>query len=857
VNLRAAAVAWLGALALNAAAADPAPGVSLELAQVRAATISAVSYRLHLDLPERVDAPITGEIEIELTLADASQPLVLDFAAPPERVLALSANGRATDARVVNEHIVVPPAALRRGRNRIAVRFVAGDGPLNRGPDLLYTLFVPARAREAVPCFDQPDLKGRWSLTLDHPAAWKSVANGAELARAERAGRARVRFATTPPLPTYVFAFAAGRFEVVDGPPGGRPMRLFHRENDLALLERNRAALFDLHARALDFLEAYTGVPHPFDKVDMVLLPALQVGAMEHPGAILYRSQGLLLEAAATPAEQRDRARVIGHELAHMWFGNLVTMRWFDDVWTKEVFAESLGVAFADTQFAGDDEATAFLLNNHPAAYGNDRNPAAQALARTLPNLNLAGQMYGPLAYSKAPILMRHLADRLGPVAMRDGVRDYVKRFAWGNATWAELAELLDARSPVDVAAWNRAWVATPGRPRIGVEIEADGDRVRRIVVRQSDPSGRGQRWPQELRVLIGRAGQWTTVRVALEGEVAELPGLAGTPLPDVVLAAGGGWGYADFVPDARSLAWLQSSLAEIPAPVDRAAAWLTLWDAVLEARLGPADWFATVQRALPRETDRQVVTEVLGQIGTLWARYLAPERRDAMAPTIEAFLRAGIERASDPGAKAAWFGALVEVVQTPATLAWLRGVWAAPDSVPGLPLAEPELTRLALTLAVRGADDPAALLQGQLARVTNPDRQARLRFLIPAASADPAERERWFEALREPAARRREPWVLAGLDLLNDPLREAHARRFVPRLLAMLGEIHATGDLFFPEDWLAFGLGGHGSPEVAAAVRAHADALPPDVPPALRPLLLRMADPVQRAATLRARAAP
>ena len=211
---------------------------------------------------------------------------------------------------------------------------------------------MPARAHQAFPCFDQPDLKARWSLALDVPEGWQ-VARQRRRARARRAatGRTRVRFAETQPVSTYLFAFAAGKFSVEQAERNGRTFRMFHRETDAAKVARNRDAIFDLHASALDWLEKYTAIPYPFGKFDFLLVPAFQFGGMEHPGAIFYNANGLLLDESATQDQMLGRASVIAHETAHMWFGDLVTMRWFNDVWMKEVFANHMAAKIVNPAF--------------------------------------------------------------------------------------------------------------------------------------------------------------------------------------------------------------------------------------------------------------------------------------------------------------------------------------------------------------------------------------------------------------------------------------------------------------------------------------------------------------------------
>ncbi|MBW6493788.1 MAG: hypothetical protein K0B16_04405 [Burkholderiaceae bacterium] len=316
------------------------------------------------------------------------------------------------------------------------IDFTAGDAPLNRSDDLLYTLFVPAHARQALPCFDQPDLKGRWSVTVEHPAAWRAVANGAELERRELGTRTRVRFARTKPLATYLVSLAVGKFQLETAQRDRRTMRMFHRETDGAKLARNREALFDLHAQSLAFMERYTGIKYQFGKFDFVLIPAFPFGGMEHADDIHYRAESLLLEESATQRQLLSRARPIAHETAHMWFGDLVTMKWFDDVWTKEVFANFMASKIADPLFPELNHELQFFLDHHGDAYAVERSAGTNAIRQPLENLGAAGSLYKPIIYEKSPVVMRQLEALLGEELFREGLRGYLRRYSFGNTTW-------------------------------------------------------------------------------------------------------------------------------------------------------------------------------------------------------------------------------------------------------------------------------------------------------------------------------------------------------------------------------------------------------------------------------------
>src|SRR3989449_553232 len=444
---------------------DPEAGTSETLARDRAARISRLRYDVAFSVPADRQAPITGRETITFDLGSASKLLAVDF--DPHRataVHAITVNGASAQARAVNGHLLFPASVLQRGENRITIAFDAGDVPLNRSDDVLYTIFVPARAHEAFPCFDQPDLKARWTLSLEVPEGWEAVSNGAASVREARDGRTRIGFAETPPISAYLFAFATGKFSVERAERRGRELRMFHRENDAEKIARNRDAIFELHAAALDWMEQYTGIPYPFGKFDVVMIPAFQFGGMEHPGAIFYNANGLLLDESATQTQILDRASAISHETAHIWFGDLVTMRWFDDVWMKEVFANFMAAKIVNPSFPAVNHDLRFLLDNYPAAYAVDRTAGTNAIRQPLANLSEAGTLYGAIIYQKAPIVMRQLQLLVRPHSLPDGLRDYLRGHAYAHAPWADLIGVLDPRTPEGLAAWGPAWGGGGGR---------------------------------------------------------------------------------------------------------------------------------------------------------------------------------------------------------------------------------------------------------------------------------------------------------------------------------------------------------------------------------------------------------
>ncbi|HSG48226.1 MAG TPA: M1 family aminopeptidase, partial [Longimicrobiales bacterium] len=559
--------AALSLLAAMAACTEPPPppvelGIPLALAEHRARTISGLAYHVTLDIPADREAAISGRTAITFGWNDPEmRDVVVDFKDPADRVQSVRVNGLdAVEWRPEADHVVIPADAFRAGENRIDLAFTAGDEALNRSDEFLYTLFVPDRAHFSIPVFDQPDLKARVSWELTVPDGWVAVANGPgeslPLIPTELAGEGvhheitqvgpdrearRYLFRPSRPIPTYLMAFAAGRFQVEMARRGKFQLTMYHRETDPGVVDRNRDAIFDLHRTALDWLEDYTGLNYPFQKFEFVLLPPFQYGGMEHPGSIFYRQASLMLDESATQASYLGRASLIAHETAHMWFGDLVTMKWFDDVWTKEVFANFMAAKIVHPSFPEVDHRLRFLTAHHPAAYGVDRTPGANPIRQPLENLREAGTLYGAIIYQKAPVVMAHLERTVGEETFRDGLREYLSAYRYGNATWPDLIDILDRLSPEDLAAWSRVWVEEPGRPTIRVSFDDGGDGRGRVVLTQEDPWGRGRVWPQTLELVASWPTGLERAAVRLEAEEAVAEDWTGRERPAWILPMGAG----------------------------------------------------------------------------------------------------------------------------------------------------------------------------------------------------------------------------------------------------------------------------------------------------------------------------
>ncbi len=835
------------------AQSTPAPpmqgGVSAALATYRAQALRRVSYALHFTLPGTTAQPVAATEALRFELRTApSDSLALDFKAPAGAVHRLVVNGRAVPPVLRREHVLLAPGYLQAGSNEVAIDFTAGDRSLNRNPEFVYTLLVPDRARTVFPCFDQPDLKATFALTLTLPAAWQAVANG-PLADSTRTddGAKTYRFRPSDTISTYLFAFAAGRFRPLTQQVDGRPMHFYYRETDTAKISRSLGPIFAIQAEALRFLQDYTQRPYPFQKFDFVAVPDFQYGGMEHVGVIDYKASALFLDAGATREQLNGRANLLAHETAHMWFGDMVTMRWFDDVWTKEVFANFMADKIgAVTQPDGNFDLK-FLTDHYPAAYAVDRTAGANPIRQPLANLQDAGSLYGNIIYHKAPIMMRQLEHLMGPDAFRDGLREYLRRYAYGNATWPNLIAILDARTPADLQAWNKVWVNEPGRPQFSYRLRTARGKIKGFILDQKGEDGSRRVWPQAFAVALVYADHVDELPVNMSGAHLRLRAAEGRPVPQYVLLNSSGQGYGRFPVDAQGL----PHLGELTSPVMRAAAYICLTENMLSGHnVNPAQLLGLLRPLLAHEPEELNLDLLLDQVANIFWRFTPPEQRPALAAALESELWTAVAQVPAPNLKKLLFKAYAGLALSRTAQDRLYTTWQTRQPPAGVVLTEDDYTDLATDLALRAYPGYADILQTQLARIQNPDRRQRLQYLLPSLSDNVIVRDAFFAGLADAKNRQKEAWVASALAYLHHPLRAATSEKYLPQSLALVEELQRTGDIFFPQTWLQATLHWYRTPTAAATVRTFLQERPA-YPAPLRAKIEQAADNLYRAAKL------
>ncbi|MDO6391242.1 M1 family aminopeptidase [Pontibacter sp. BT731] len=821
-------------------------GVSRELAEYRKQTLRNVQYDIKLQIPAAKDASIPASEVISFHLLNKEQALQIDFKEQQDQLHAVRVNGKQIPIVFRNEHIVIEPRYLKEGHNQVQLGFTAGNLSLNRNEDYLYTLLVPDRARTVFPCFDQPDLKAVFTLSLTLPKDWKALAN-APLQDSVLTGATKTyTYLPSDTIPTYLFSFAAGDFRRITNEDRGRTMHFLHRETDPDKL-KSVAPIFSIHRDALDFMEDYTRIPYPFQKFDFVAIPDFQYGGMEHVGAIDYKASTLFLDEGATKDQLVARSNLIAHETAHMWFGDLVTMRWFNDVWMKEVFANFMADKISKTTVKDSNYDLKFLIDHFPAAYSVDRTAGANPIRQDLANLQDAGSLYGHIIYHKAPIMMRQLERLMGEKAFQEGLQVYLKTYANSNATWPQLIEILDARTPVDLQAWNQVWVNEPGRPVFDSKLDVEDGKINVFSISQKGEDGSERLWPQLFEVALVYDDRVEEYTVNMDRPSIEFQEVIGKEWPLYVLFNSSGQGYGTFPIDARGLSYLN----RLQNPVMRASSYINLYENMLNGVDITPDILQHI--ALPQsanEQDELNLKLLTGYLSDTFWKFTSPEQRAKLAPAYEKILWGAMEKQQSGNAKKLLFKAYQNIAMTREAQDRLHQVWQTQKAPTGVTLTEEDYTPLALSLAVRDYADSEGILRQQLARLKNPDRQKRLQYLMPALSGNEQVRDAFFATLKDRGNRDKEAWVGSALSYLHHPLRAASSEKYLRESLELVEEIQLTGDIFFPTNWLQSTLGYYQTPTAAAAIRTFL-AEHPDYNPKLKGKILQAADHVFRAEKL------
>ena len=781
--------AWFSLL--MGAAVPVVDGVSRELAVYRTAHISDVCYDLSFTVPNDKSKPVFFE-ELLMFNWTGDEDLQIDFQGDASQLYnELMVNGKTVKTVLLNEHIIIPAQSLVLGENSIAIGGYSGDKALNRSDDYMYTLFVPDHARSVFPCFDQPDLKAVFDLKLNIPEGWVSISNQ-----------------TRKPIPTYLFSFTAGKFQIKHAILDGRLLTGLYRETDSARVAQ-LPIVFDQVALSLRWMEEYTGIPYPFENYGFVVLPGYQFGGMEHPGCIQFNDRRIFLGPEPTPDEEMSRLNLIAHETAHMWFGDLVTMRWFDDVWTKEVYANFMADKIAREQFPGINHDLAFIKSHYPLAMSTDRTQGTHPIQQPLDNMNKAGLLYGNIIYHKAPIMMSKLEKEKGADNLRDGLRSYLQHYAYGNATWDDLIVELDRFNPEHSAqSFSDVWVKQKGMPVIM-------HNVNRVV--QSDPYDRGLVWKQGFDIgYVNENGRFCQHPIYMNDNNY----LLDDSFSKGLFLNSNAEGYGQFALDHKGISMMSDAWKTMADnDITRYAAVINLYENFHLGNITANELARVLLEFLEHENNELIASTTCSYLGDLLACLEGKQRAATEQRLFGLSQQHGLQ-----SVRQTLLRQLSIMAVSPEVLDKLYAIWK--DQSASF-FNSRDYMRLAYHLAILHPHRWQQIVDQQRGRLDNVDQQREFDFISRACNPDTLVQQQLFDELLMAENRRVEPLARDMLALLNDPTREPLSNRYLIPGLDALQEVQRTGDIFFPGYWLTGLLSGHKSEGAKQVVRQWIDAHP------------------------------
>jgi len=800
-------------------------GIPRELAKERAARISEVRYGLRFMVTPKA-ATVAGHEDLKFK-ASGSGALWLDFR--EGTIARLSVNGTAAATKIENGHVELPEKELRVGENSVAIDFAAPVAAAGKaitrfedkddGSEYLYTLFVPMDAEMAFPCFDQPDLKGRFKLSVTAPMNWTIVSNTSAGVRvSDRIGEITTVFEETRPISTYLFAFAAGPFKKVHetaGLPG-----LYVRASKFEKAQAEAEEVQTVTQQGIDYLSKFFAQPFPFPKYDEVLIPGFAYGGMEHAGATFLREESVLFRTAPTHSDHLNRDILLLHELTHQWFGDLTTMRWFDDLWLKEGFAQYMAYQALDAIAPKENVWKRFYLSIKPGAYGIDATKGTTPIYQNIANLKDAKSAYGAIVYSKAPGVIKQLAFVLGEEKFRDGLRLYLKEHAYGNAEWSDLVGAFERVSGRKLQEWAAMWIRHRGMPQVDVEWSCDAaGKIDRFLLTQKDVLGEGGIWPIAMEVLLAYPdGRTVRVRADLNKEKAQLPEALGKACPQFVFANDQDYAYGRFLLDEQSRKAVIAQIGGIADVFERALLWGSLWDGVREAEFAPREFVELALRRLPNERDEEVAQSLIGHVTTGLHRYVGAEVRKQIVPGAEKTATEQMEHAEEKDFRIIWFRALRAVAEGEEGRARLKELLSGKLTVPGVELRPLDRWTMVTALIALGDPEADAYLAAEQKRDSTGD-GLKYAYVAQAARPDAATKKRYFDEYLHDASRP-EDWIESSLGAFNYWNESELTEPYLRPALEALPQMKRERKIFFVLGWLNAFVAGQQSAGALAEVR-------------------------------------
>jgi aminopeptidase N len=840
-----------------------AANLTRDEARTRAELIKVHAYQVLLDLTGG-DTTFRSLSRIEFDCAVGGARTFVNLAAPGVHAITLNGRPLSLDAFDGGR---ISVEGLQAGRNELEVDAEcgysrSGEG-LHRFADpadgnvYVYSDLETFDAHRVYACFDQPDMKATFELMVQAPAGWTVVSNMGP----DRAGGVDVgggthswHFPPTPVMSTYITHVSAGPWHIVRSEHDGIPLGIFCRQSLSRYLDSDE--IFEVTRQGFDFFHEAFGIKYPFGKYDQLFVPEFKAGAMENAGAVTFL-EDYVFRSRVTDQARETRAETILHEMAHMWFGDLVTMRWWDDLWLNESFATWAGTEAQAQATRWPNSWTTFTSAWKAWACKQDQLPSTHPIAADIPDIAAVEVNFDGITYAKGAAVLKQLVAYVGYDNFLAGVRAYFAANQFGNATLADLLSALEETSGRDLGSWSREWLETAGvnTLRPSYSVDAEGRFAAFSVLQSAPPSHPTLR---SHRIAIGlyslTAGglvKTSSVETDVTGDWTPVPALVGVPRPDLVLLNDDDLTYAKIRLDPHSLRTAVSSVGRLTASLPAAMVWAATWDMVRDGEMAARDYVRLVLGGVKSVRDISVVQTLLRQATLAARQYADPAWRAEGLAFIAASLRSlAVTAPAGSDHQLAYVRALALVATAPDDLEFLAGLVDGSIGLDGLAVDTELRWALLRRLVSRGVRGEEAI-DAELSRDATDagERQAAgCRAAIPTLTA---KRETW-ETLTD--GKLTIAMFRATIIGFADPDQPGLVQPYRPEFYAVLGQVWAEWSSAMAQDFVIYGYTiGAVDESTIAATDAYL-AASPEPPAALRRLLSEGRDEVARALRNQAR---
>ncbi len=717
-----------------------------EEARARASLISRPGYQLELDL-EMGAKTYAGDCTIRFGFVGAVETF-LDFTGTV--IDKFTVNGIDREPVWHENRIQLRPEWLA-AENELRIRYLntydhSGEGfhqfvDPEDDAEYLYTSFEPFAAHRMFPCFDQPDLKATYELAITAPAEWVVLAASRVMGEEAVAdGRIRRVFETTVPFSTYLLSVVAGPYRSVTSEHDGIPLGLYCRASLVDHLDPDE--LFTVTTRGIDFFSEFFGHAYPFSKYDQIFVPEFNWGGMENVGNVTY-TEKYIFRDPPTRTQRQARAETFLHELAHMWFGDLVTMEWWNDVWLNESFATYMAYLGLERVTEFSDGWQDFQADMKLWAMEEDQLPTTHRVADHIPSTDETFLNFDGITYGKGASALKQLVAAVGEGPFREGMQAYFARFAFGNASLSDFLTAVAEGSGTDLHAWSAAWLETASLNTLAVEWSESEGRVASMQLVQDAPAEHPTIRPHVVEVAIVRDDPGLldieSHRVDITGDSQAIPTAVGGVAPVLVFPNYGDHTYAKVLLDSASLDFTKRRLEEISDPLLRQQLWTSLWDMVRDQRFSSLDYLRLVEDKLVSDPDLHIIKVVSGTATSAIARYVPEQQRLAETSRFVATGRRALESAPAGDPRVLWLRAMLRVVETPEDLAMAASIVDEDDPVSGLSIDQEMRWALAIRWSAAGLEGGTERAGRELER--DPNHRGRMAMLsvetaVPDADA-------------------------------------------------------------------------------------------------------------------------